>query len=142
MLAPAGLLARRAVAVRQPGFPPPVGPARVARWMRHAWYVEGAAQWLSGQTGHVRPAVARRLREGGPPSFPPGRADALLLGGTVIDLLAREEGDRTALTAIQEGPGRVLEALGGARRERHTAAAWRSHLTRVAEGTDRRRRVR
>jgi hypothetical protein len=142
MLAPAGLLARRAVAVRQPGFPPPVGPLRVSRWMRNAWYVEGAAQWLSGQTAHVRPAVTRRLREGAAPSFPPGRADALLLGGTVIDLLAREEGDRTALAAIREGPQRVLEALGGARRDRHTAAAWRSHLTRVAEGTEGRRRRR
>jgi hypothetical protein len=142
MLAPAGLLARRAVAVRQPGFPPPVGPRRLARWMRHAWYVEGAAQWLSGQTAHVRPAVTRRLREGSPPSFPPGRADALLLGGTVIDLLAREEGDRTALAAIREGPHEVLERLGGSRRDRHTAAAWRSHLTRVAEGTEGRRRRR
>jgi hypothetical protein len=142
MLAPAGLLARRAVAVRQPGFPPPVGPRRLARWMRHAWYVEGAAQWLSGQTAHVRPAVTRRLREGSPPSFPPGRADALLLGGTVIDLLAREEGDRTAVAAIREGPQQVLEALGASRRDRHTAAAWRSHLTRVAEGTQGRRRRR
>jgi hypothetical protein len=142
MLAPAGLLARRAVAVRQPGFPPPAGPLRLSRWLRHAWYAEGAAQWLSGQTSHVRPAVARRLREGSPPSFPPGRADALLLGGTVIDLLAREEGDRTALAAIRDGPQHVLGALGGSRGERHTAAAWRSHLTRVAEGTDTSRRAR
>ena len=106
MLAPAGLLARRAVAARQPGFPPPAGPRRMARWLRHAWYAEGAAQWLSGQTAHVRPAVARRLREGSQPSFPPGRADALLLGGTVIDLLAREEGDRAARRAHREGPRR------------------------------------
>jgi hypothetical protein len=140
MLAPAGLLARRAVAVRQPGFPPPVGPLRLSRWMRHAWYVEGAAQWLSGQTGHLRPAVARRLREGSPPSFPPGRADALLLGGTVVDLLAREEGDRTAVAAIREGPQHVLEALAGTRGGRHTAAAWRSHLTRIADGDAGRRR--
>jgi hypothetical protein len=134
MLAPSCLLARRAVAVRQPGFPPPLGPRRLARWMRHAWYVEGAAQWLSGQTRHVRPALLRRLREGKAPSFPPGRADALLLGGTVIDLLAREEGDRAAIGAIREGPQQVLDALRGARRDRHTAAAWRSHLHRVAEG--------
>jgi hypothetical protein len=134
MLAPAGLLARRAVAVRQPGFPPPAGPRRMARWLRHAWYAEGAAQWLSGQTAHVRPAVTRRLREGSQPSFPPGRADALLLGGTVIDLLAREEGDRTAVDAIREGPDAVLDALRGTRGGRHTAAAWRSHLARVAEG--------
>ncbi len=134
MLAPAGLLARRAVAVRQPGFPPPAGPRRLARWLRHAWYVEGAAQWLSGQTAHVRPAVARRLHDGGAPSFPPGRADALLLGGTVVDLLAREEGDRAAVAAVREGPERVLDALRGTRGGRHTAAAWRSHLARVADG--------
>jgi hypothetical protein len=134
MLAPAGLLARRAVAVRQPGFPPPAGPRRLARWLRHAWYAEGAAQWLSGQTAHVRPAVTRRLREGAQPSFPPGRADALLLGGTVIDLLAREEGDRAAVAALRQGPDAVLDALRGSRGGRHTAAAWRSHLTRVAEG--------
>jgi len=142
MLAPAGLLARRAVAVRQPGFPPPAGPRRLARWMRHAWYVEGAAAWLSGQTAHVRPAVTRRLHEGPAPAFPPGRADALLLGGTVIDLLAREEGEKTAVAAIREGPQSVLDALGASRRDRHTAAAWRSHLGRVVDGDAARRRRR
>jgi hypothetical protein len=136
MLAPAELLARRAVAVRQPGFPPPAGPRRMARWLRHAWYAEGAAQWLSGQTAHVRPAVTRRLREGGAPSFPPGRADAILLGGTVVDLLAREEGDRIAVAALREGPDAVLEALYGTRGARHTAAAWRSHLVRIADGSE------
>jgi hypothetical protein len=134
MLTPAALLARRAVAIRQPGFPPPAGARRLARWMRHAWYAEGAAQWLSGQTAHVRPAVARRLHEGSAPSFPPGRADALLLGGSVIDLLAREEGDRAAAAAVRDGPQRVLEALTGSRGGRHTANAWRSHLTRIADG--------
>ena len=99
--------------------------------MRSAWFVEGAAQWLSGQTRHVRPAVARRLREGSPPAFPPGRADALLLGGTVFDLIAREGGDRTAVAAAREGPERVLAAF-GRRSARHTEAAWRSHLARLA----------
>jgi hypothetical protein len=131
MLAPSNLLARRAIAARHPGFPPPLGPRRLARWMRSAWFVEGAAQWLSGQTRHVRPAIARRLREGPPPSFPPGRADALLLGGTVFDLLAREGGDRAAVTAAREGPERVLAAF-GRRAARHTEAAWRSHLGRLA----------
>src|SRR3954451_24041242 len=71
MLAPSALLARHALARRHPGFPPPLGPLRLRRWMRAAWFVEGAAQWLSGQTRHVRPAIARRLHEGGPPAFPP-----------------------------------------------------------------------
>src|SRR3954454_11574432 len=70
MLAPTALLARHALAVRHPGFPPPLGPLRLRRWMRSAWFVEGGAQWLAGQTRHVRPAITRRLHEGGRPSFP------------------------------------------------------------------------
>jgi hypothetical protein len=131
MLAPSALLARRAVSERHPGFPPPFGPRRLARWMRAAWFLEGAAQWLSGQTAHVRPAVATRLHEGSAPSFPPGRADALLLGGTLFDLVAREEGDRAAVAAVCAGPDGVFEAFGG-RTARHTEAAWRSHLGRLA----------
>ena len=67
-----------------------------ARELRWAWLLEGAARWFSGQTEHARPAIARRLREGAPPRFPPGLRDATLLGGTVIDLLAREEGEPAA----------------------------------------------
>jgi hypothetical protein len=132
MLAPSALLARQALAQRHPGFPPPLGPLRLRRWMREALFVEGAAQWLSGQTRHVRPAVARRLREGRPPQFPPGRVDALLLGGTVFDLVAREEGDRAAVAVARSGPDRALEQAFGGRRTRHTEAAWRSHLERLS----------
>jgi hypothetical protein len=132
MLAPSGLLARRALAARHPGFPPPLGPRRLHRWMRSAWFLEGAAQWLSGQTRHVRPAVARRLREGRPPAFPPGRADALLLGGTVFDLVAREGGERAAVAVARGGPDGALEQAFGGRRSRHTEAAWRSHIGRLA----------
>src|SRR3954447_23787665 len=109
MLAPSALLARHAVARRHPGFPPPLGPMRLRRWMRSAWFVEGGAQWLAGQTRHLRPAVTRRLHEGGKPSSPPPPADALLLGGTVFDLLAREEGERAAVAAARKGPDAVLE---------------------------------
>jgi hypothetical protein len=133
MLSPSALLARRALAVRHPGFPPPLGPRRLRRWMRSAWFLEGAAQWLSGQTRHVRPAVARRLREGPQPSFPPGRADALLLGGTVFDLVAREEGERAAVAIARTPPDEALDhAFTGRRTARHTEAAWRSHLARLA----------
>jgi hypothetical protein len=133
MLSPSALLARRALSVRHPGFPPPLGPRRLSRWMRSAWFVEGAAQWLSGQTRHVRPAVARRLREGPQPSFPPGRADALLLGGTIFDLVAREEGERAAVAIVRTPPDEALDhAFTGRRTARHTEAAWRSHLNRLA----------
>jgi hypothetical protein len=133
MLAPSALLARRAVAQRHPGFPPPVGPLRLRRWLRWAWFVEGAAQWLSGQTRHVRPAVARRLHDGGAPSFPPSSRDALLLGGTVFDLLAREEGERAVVKAAREGPATLLAEGFHGRGMRRTEDAWRSHLARIAE---------
>jgi hypothetical protein len=136
MLSPSGLLARRALAARHRGFPPPLGPRRLARWMRSAWFVEGAAQWLSGQTRHVRPAISRRLRDGPPPSFPPGRRDALLLGGAVFELIAREEGERAAVAVARGGPDHVLERAFGGRRLRHTEAAWRSHLARLAAPGD------
>ena len=136
MLAPSALLARRYVADNHPKLPPPVTPRLLGRWNRWAWLVEGAAQWLSGQTRHVRPAVARRLREGPEPSFPPSRADALLLGGSVFDLLAREEGERACVTLARgphpDGPLRALE-IAFPRSIRHTEGAWRSHLSRVAE---------
>jgi hypothetical protein len=135
MLSPSALLARRYVAAGHPPLPPPVSPTRLARWSRWAWLVEGAAQWLSGQTRHVRPAVARRLREGAEPRFPPARADALLLGGSVYDLLAREQGDKACVTLARgphpDGPIRALE-VAFPRALRHTESAWRSHLGRLA----------
>ena len=143
MLTPVALLARRTLAAVHPRMPPPMGPLRAYTWWRSAWLVEGAAQWLAGQTGHVRPAVARRLREGPPPSFPPSRADALLLGGTVFDLLAREAGEAAALALARHphpaGSRAALRAAFDGRPTRHTEAAWRSHLQRVAAGSPVRR---
>ena len=135
MLAPSALLARRYVASNHPPLPPPLGPRRLARWGRWAWLIEGAAQWLSGQTRHVHPAVARRLHEGTEPAFPPGPGtNALLLGGTVFDLLAREEGARACVTLARgphpDGPVRALE-IAFPRALRHTEAAWRAHLSRL-----------
>ena len=134
MLTPSALLARRYVAAGHPALPPPFGPRRLARWSRWAWLVEGAAQWLSGQTRHVRPAVQRRLREGSEPEFPPNRADALLLGGTIFELLAREEGAHACVTLARgphpDGPLRALE-IAFPRALRHTEGAWRSYLARL-----------
>jgi hypothetical protein len=145
MLAPSALLARRYVAANHRGMPPPFGPRSFTRWLRWAWLLEGAAQYFSGQAAHVRPAVARRLHEEGPPAFPPGRRDAALLGGTVFDLLAREEGDRACVGLAcgphRDGPRGALARAFAGRPVRHTEAAWRSHLARLAEGGPLTRRV-
>jgi hypothetical protein len=73
-------------------LPPPWGPRRFGRYLRWAWLIEGAAQYYAGQTPLFRAAVNRRMREGGPPAFPPSARDAIILGGTVFDLLDRARG--------------------------------------------------
>jgi hypothetical protein len=87
-----------------PDLPPPFTPATFRRYIRRAWLCEGAATWLSGQTGHLRAAIVRRLREGDRPAFPPSTRDAQLLGGTLFALLEEERGadDAVALAATRD----------------------------------------
>lgn len=112
---------------------PPLRPLLTVRW---AWLFEGAARWFAGQTDHARPAIARRLREGRQPSFPPSLRDATLLGGTVIDLLARERGEaaaaRLASRLYAGGPRAALTKAFGGRSLVHTEGAWRAHLAQLA----------
>ena len=126
MLAPSALLAKRLLA-----------PTRKGRFRLRPtdapWRLEGAAQFYSGQTRHVRPAVVLRTHETPAPSFPPARRDALLLGGTVFDLLHREAGEAACLElAHAADPGRALERAFHGRPMRQTEQAWRSHLNRLA----------
>lgn len=138
MLAPTALLVRRVVSARNGRFTPPWGARTWSRYLRWAWQLEGAAQYFSGQTDHARPVIAGRLREGGPPAFPPTRADAPLLGGSVFDMLCREEGEAAgvALAAGEDtgSPRQALEHAFHGRALRHTEGTWRAHLTRMAEG--------
>jgi hypothetical protein len=127
MLAPTALFAKRLLT-----------PERRRRGRRAApgevpWRLEGAAQFFSGQTRHVRPAVVLRTHDGPKPSFPPSRRDALLLGGTVFDLLAREEGEEACVKlALAPDPAQALERAFHGRPLRQTEQAWRSHLARLA----------
>lgn len=136
MLTPSALFARRITAANNPGLPPPFGPRAFSRYLRWAWLAEGSGQFFSGQTRHVRPAITRRLREGGRPAFPPGRRDAPLLGGTIFDLLGREEGERAcvelAISPLDAGPPAALEHAFHGRALRHTEDAWQAHLEKLA----------
>lgn len=136
LLAPAALYAQLVVGHNNPRLPPPFGPARFARYVRWAWLQAGAAQWFSGQTAYARPAIARRLREGRDPDFPPGVRDAPLLGGSVFDLLAREEGEAAcahlACDLPSGGADEALRRAFQAQPLRHTESAWRAHLARLA----------
>ena len=144
MLAPAALLARRYVAANHQGMPPPLGPRRLSRWLRWAWLLEGAAQYFSGQVHHVRPAVTRRMREGGAPSFPPGRRGRPRCSAGASSTCSRAR--RASAPAWRSPAGRTATGRGGAleaafrgRPLRHTEAAWRSHLARLGEPAPRRR---
>jgi hypothetical protein len=140
-LAPEALFARRVIAennleLRQARLL--LRPRLELRW---AWLLEGGARWFAGQAAHARPAIARRLREGGRPSFPPGPRDAPLLGPTVIDLLARERGEQAAAQFVcrlhRHGANAALSTAFAGRSLTHTEGAWRSHLATLAGAADR-----
>jgi hypothetical protein len=135
-LSAASLYARRVIAQNNKDLQGLMTAIRLRRELRWAWLLEGGARWFSGQTEHARPAIARRLREGNRPKFPPGLRDAPLLGGTVIDLLAREQGERAAArfcTRLHpQGSRPALTRAFEGRSLSHTESAWRSHLSRLA----------
>jgi hypothetical protein len=137
LLAPAALYVQLAVGDSSRRLPPPFRPWSMARYRRWAWLQAGAGALISGQVEHARPSIVRRLREGPPPRFPPAAADALLLGGTVLDLLAREEGmgavARLLAAPLPRGGPRhaLVEAFGG-RPAAQTEGTWRAHLGRLA----------
>src|SRR5215203_4947104 len=115
-------------------LPPMWTPRRFLTYLRWAWLSEGAAQYFTGQTSLFRAAVITRLREGERPSFPPSRRDALILGGTVFDMLDRHAGRdacvRMASRLHREGPRGNLE-LAFEARMRDIERAWRMHLDEI-----------
>jgi hypothetical protein len=136
LLAPAALYAQIVVGANNPGLPPPFRPGTFRRYVSWAWLAAGAAQYFSGQTPHARPAIARRLHEGPRPAFPPGIRDATLLGGTIVDLVAREGGEEAAVRLACRPPlGSARDALVETFHGRplvHTEGTWRAHLARLA----------
>ena len=136
-LTPAALYTRIVLSASNPALPPPWTARRLARELRWAWLTWGASQFFSRQIVHARPAIARRLREGSPPDFPPAIRDAHLLGGTVVDLLAREEGEQAAVALVigaarSGGPTDALRSAFHGRELHHTEGTWRGHLARLA----------
>lgn len=136
VLAPSALYARRVIAENNLELRQARPPVRVGLEIRWAWLVEGGARWFAGQTEHSRAAIARRLREGARPIFPPSARDAPLLGPTVIDLLARERGEKAAAQFVcrlhPHGPRGTLPKAFGGRPMIHIEGDWRSHLAQLS----------
>lgn len=137
LLTPAALYVQLAVGACNAELPPPWTPRSTLRATRWAWLTAGCAQWFSGQTALARPAIARRLREEAQPEFPPGLKDAALLGGSLVDLVAREQG-AAAVADLACGPlppggprQALLDAFDG-RALVHTEGTWRAHLSQLA----------
>ena len=129
------LYAQLVVAANNPELPPSWTPRRFGRYLRWAWLVEGAAQYFSRQVSLYRAAVIHRLREGARPSFPPSRRDAVILGGTLFDLLEQERGPEACRTLVRhlprDGPELHLAEAFDAR-PREVESAWRDHLRELA----------
>ena len=134
-LSAAALYARRVITESNPDLAGVMGMVRAQRELRWAWLIEGAGRWFAGQTAHARPAIARRLRDGARPAFPPGIRDAALLGGTVLDLLAGQHGERAVVRLAtrlpSHGPRVAIERAFGTRLV-SVEGEWRSHLSQLA----------
>jgi hypothetical protein len=124
------------IAANNRALPPPWGPRRAARFLSWSWLLEGGAQYFSAQTSFFRAAVITRMRNGGRPNFPPSPRDAMLLGGTVFDLLDRTRGREPCELLVQRlrkgGPRENLEAAFGARFE-EIERTWRRYLRELTE---------
>jgi hypothetical protein len=131
LLTPQHEYAHIVIGAQNPDLPPPFTPGTFRRYMRRAWLCEGAATWLSGQTGHLRAAIVRRLKEGGRPEFPPSTRDAQLLGGTVFAMLDAERGPEAAVElaatrdSVRDRPA-IERAFG--RPAAAVERAWREYL--------------
>jgi len=130
-LSPMHEYAHLVVAANNPALPPPFNPRSFGRYLRWAWLCEGAATYFAGQTRFLRPAIARRLREGRRPDFPPSTRDAIVLGGTVFTLLEEGAGAEACVELASslepDGPRQAI-ARAFMRPAAEVARDWLEHL--------------
>lgn len=129
------LYAQLVLAAGNPRLPPPWRPRRAARYPRWAWLFEGAGQHFAGQTSLFRAAALSRLRERRPVRFPPSVRDAVILGGTLFELLERRAGPRACellVARLRRGGPRASLELAFDAPISEIERAWRAHLDELA----------
>jgi hypothetical protein len=137
---PERLYVQQVLAANNDQLPPLWTPPRFLRYLRWAWLVEGGSQYFSNQTSLFRAAVITRLREGEKPRFPPSRRDAIILGGTIFDLLDRHRGPEACLLLVarlrKDGARGNLE-LAFEAPMREIERSWREQLDEMLYPSDR-----
>ncbi|MBA2523329.1 MAG: hypothetical protein H0V25_08360, partial [Solirubrobacterales bacterium] len=135
------LYAQLTLATHNERMPPPWGIGGFSRYLRWAWLIEGGAQYFAGQSSDFRTAVLRRLAEGGEPAFPPSPRDAIILGGSIFELLEEERGREACEILVSRlpkaGPSAALETAFGAPIDA-IEPAWRDYVADVATAGPRR----
>ncbi len=142
-LAPASLYTRRVIIECNHELHDAQRRRRDSRGLRWAWVLEGGARWFSGETAQARGAIGDGCTRAAGRSFPPGVRDAPLLGGTVIDMIAREHGELAAAQFVTrlhpQGPAPRCARRSAARsstsrgRGDRTSLAWRAPAELEAE---------
>jgi hypothetical protein len=112
-------------------LPPPWGTRGFGRYLRWAWLMEGGAQYFAGQVPLFRPAVTTRMRQGRAPAFPPSARDAMILGGTIFELLEEERGGdacQVLASRLRRGGGRASIELAFGQPAGRVERTWREYL--------------
>jgi hypothetical protein len=137
-LAPASLYARRVIIESNRELRSARAPTRVWQGLRWSWLVEGAARWFSGEAGYSRGVVGDYMRSGHRPHFPPTARDSPLLGSSLMELLAEQQGENAVARLTSrlhtQGARTALQVAFGERALMTVENDWRLALRRLAEG--------
>jgi hypothetical protein len=137
-LSPASLYAKHVIASSNRELHEAGLGSRVWNGLRWAWLLDGAARWLSGESGYGASVVGGYLRGGHRPRFPPGPRDSPLLAPSLIEQLVERQGERALANLVSRlhSGGRDV-ALTGAFAGQALGtieAEWRSRLRQLADG--------
>ncbi len=136
LLSPRHEYAHLVIGANNPALPPPFGVRTFRHYVQSMWLTEGGATYLAGQVTHLRGAIARRLREGGRPRFPPSPRDAWILGGTVFAMLEQEAGPeacvKLAATPEWKSSQKAIEGAFG-RPSASVARGWTDYLAALTQ---------
>ncbi len=137
-LTPASLYARWVIAAGNRELQAAGATKRLWLGQHWAWLLEGAARWLSGETGYSRAVVGSYVRYAGRPHFPPRAADAPILAGTLIELLAERRGEAGVAGLVGRlhsgSTHTALRTAFGEEALMNVEVEWRSRLRRLADG--------